>query len=187
MQEVDNVLRILKETKEAIHKGDVIALKEISNQTNHTAAVTQDPDNVAVAVLVYSIGKIIERSMDGQKKKLEGFYNRVSFLIDKIIFELKRGDPDEIRKNLNYLRKDIEKGSKDFKKHIQDVFRKASINRASKIYEHGISMETTASLLGITMYELASYSGQKQVVSEEKEEKTISTKERIKLAMGMFE
>jgi len=187
MQEVDNILRILKETKEAIHRGDVVALKELSNQTNDTAAVSQDPDNIAVAVIVYSIGKIIERSMDGQKNKYEGFCNRVSFQIDKIISELKKGDSDKVRKDLNYLRKDIEKGSADFKKYIQDVFRKASINKASKIYEHGLSMETTASLLGITMFELASYAGQKQVVNEEKGEKTISTKDRIKLAMEMFE
>ncbi|MFA4952731.1 MAG: hypothetical protein WC584_00755 [Candidatus Pacearchaeota archaeon] len=187
MQEVDNVLRILKETKESINNKDAVALKTLSNQTIHTAAVSQDPDNIAVAVIVYSIGKIIERSNNGEEKKYAGLYNRLSVMIDKTIFELKSGNQDKVRKNLNYIRKDIERGSGDFKRHIQDVFRKASINKASKIYEHGISMETTASLLGITMFELASYAGQKQVISEEKEEKTISAKERIKIAMEMFE
>ncbi len=186
MQEVDNILRILKETKEAINKKDSVALKNLSNQTNHTAAITQDPDNIAVAVIVYSIGKIIERG-SGEEKKSGGFGNRISVMLDKTISDLKNDDQIKVRKDLNYIRKDLEKGSADFKKQIQDVFRKASINKASKIYEHGISMETTASLLGITMFELASYAGQKQVVDEEKEEKTISAKERVKIAMEMFE
>ena len=186
MQEVDNILRILKETKEAVNRKDSVALKNLSNQTNHTAAITQDPDNIAVAVIVYCIGKIIERRNNEDEKRYQGFCNRLSVMINQTISALKEGDEKNVRKNLNYIRKDLEKGSKDFKRHIQDVFRKASINKASKIYEHGISMETTASLLGITMFELASYAGQKQVVSEEKEEKTISAKERIKLAMEMF-
>lgn len=187
MQEVENILRILKETMEAIQNKDAVALKTLSNQTIHTAAVSQDPDNIAVAVIVYSIGKIIERGNNREGKRYRGLYNRLSVMVDKTISEIKEGDQNKVRKSLNYIRKDIEKGSVDFKKHIQDVFRKASINKASKIYEHGISMETTASLLGITMFELASYAGQKQAVSEEKEEKTISAKERIKTAIGMFE
>jgi hypothetical protein len=84
------------------------------------------------------------------------------------------------------LRKAITKVSKDLKYYIQDVFRKAQINKASKIYEHGISMEKTANLLGITVWELANYAGQRPEISEQKEIKTVSVKERIKLAMGMF-
>ena len=72
------------------------------------------------------------------------------------------------------------------KKHIQDIFRKASINKASKIYEHGISMEKTANLLGITMFELASYAGQREQVLEVPMVKGIDVKSRIKLAMDMF-
>ena len=72
----------------------------------------------------------------------------------------------------------------DFKKDIEEVFRKASINKAAKIYEHGISMEQTADLLGLTLFELATYSGQK--ISEVGQSQTGSVKERIKLAMNFF-
>ena len=72
------------------------------------------------------------------------------------------------------------------KKYIQDVFRKASINKASKLYEHGISMEKTAKLLGITMFELANYAGQKEEISEAPIVRGIDIKSRIKLAMDIF-
>ena len=54
MQESENILRILKETKEAVKENDNIKLKNLSNQTIHTASVSQDPENIAIAVIVYS-------------------------------------------------------------------------------------------------------------------------------------
>ena len=74
---------------------------------------------------------------------------------------MKKKDETSARKYLETIRKSIEKISGRLREYIQDVFRKASINKASKIYEHGISMERTSKLLGITMFDLASYAGQK--------------------------
>ena len=84
------------------------------------------------------------------------------------------------------IRKSVSKLSGKLKIYIQDVFRKAQINKASKIYEHGISMEQTASLLGITLFELANYSGQKPEISDTPLNQTIDVKKRIKTAMEMF-
>mgnify|MGYP005677912137 CR=1 FL=1 len=47
-------------------------------------------------------------------------------------------------------------------------------------------MERTASLLGITMFELAGYAGQKDI-SDSPTSKTMSAKSRVKLAIKMFE
>ena len=69
--------------------------------------------------------------------------------------------------------------------YIEDVFKKAQINKASKIYEHGISLEKTAKLLGVSMFDLASYTG--QAIADTSEGNTISVKTRIKNAMEMFE
>jgi len=44
---------------------DTLKLKQLSDQTNNTASRTQDSDNIAVAVIVYSLGKILERGYDG--------------------------------------------------------------------------------------------------------------------------
>jgi len=186
MQEVDNIISILKETRNAIKNKDVISLRSLSDQTIHTATVSQDPDNIAIAVIVYTLGKIIEKGKNGEREKCDEICRKILIDIEKLIASLKINNPKIIRNNLNSMRKHLEGNSGIFKKYIQDVFRKASINKASKIYEHGISMETTASLLGITMFDLASYSGQKNISFSGKGDKTISTKERIKIAMDMF-
>jgi len=185
MQERENVLRIFQETKEAVLKGDAAKIKKLSNQTTNTAALTHDPDNIAVAVVVYSLSKIIERE---DYKTLPGwnkFYSAYISSIDRIIEDIKRKDDDAFRKDIGIIRENIGKLSGKLKDYIQDVFRSASINKASRIYEHGISMEKTAHLLGVTMFELAEYAG-KGKHADVPETKTADVKSRIKLAMEMF-
>jgi hypothetical protein len=185
MENGDNILRILEETKVAFEKKDVVALKSLSNQTVHTASTKQDSINITVAVIVYSLSKIIER-IDYQKypdwKKL---YDSIVFSIDGSIIAARAKDEYKLKKNLEMIRKTIGKLSGNFKKYIEEVFRKASISKASRIYEHGISMEKTAKLLGITMYELADYAG-KTGISNMSEGRTIDVKNRIKLAENFF-
>ena len=169
MEERENLLKIFQETKEAIKREDVLKLKELGNQTIHTASIVQDPDSIAVAIIVYSLSKIIERN-----------YHKNSKWSDEIILIV-----ENIIQDLQKIRHSINQFSKKLKVYIKEVFRKASINKASRIYEHGISMEKTAELLGISMYELADYAGQTGI-SDVLLGKTLDTKDRIKLAMDMF-
>ena len=181
MQEKENVLKILEETKKSLEKEDIVRLKELSNQTIHTASITQDPDNLAIAIIIYSLSKIIERKYHKHPK----WDKNIITAISNSERALRKNDDDGLKKNLELIRKLINKLPVDLKRYIQDVFRKASINKASKLYEHGISMGKTAELLGITMYELASYVGQTPI-SNAPLGVTSDAKERIKLAMEMF-
>ena len=185
MQEKNNVLDILNKTKEALKKEDVVDLKDLSNRTIHTASISQDPDNIALAVIVYSLGKIIERKKYRGYRGWNGFYKTYTGSIERLIVAIKKDDEREIDNNLGRIRKSINSLSGHLKKYIQDVFRKASINKASRIYEHGISMEQTATLLGISMFELAEYAGSTGI-ADVNLAKTLDVKQRIKLAMEMF-
>jgi hypothetical protein len=185
MQEKENVLRILEETKIALKNNDAFRLKELSNQTIHTASMSQDSDNIAVAVIVYSLSKIIERT---EYKTLSGwnsFYRAILAYVDNLILALRKNQNSQFKEGLKYIRNAVSNLSGNLKFYIQDVFRKAEINKASKIYEHGISMEKTAHLLGITMFELASYAGQKQEMGVPLGQ-TLDVKSRIKIAEDIF-
>ncbi len=186
MQEKENVLRILREAKIAIKNNDSMQLKELSDQTIHTASITQDPDNIAVAVSIYSLSKIIERKKYQEFKGWNIFYQSLISLFDNLLAAITKNNDKTIKDDLMKIEKLISNLSGDLKVYIQDVFRKAQINKASKIYEHGISMEKTAHLLGITMFELASYAGQKPEISELPLGQTLDVKSRLKLAQDMF-
>ena len=186
MQERENILRIFKEAKEAVEIGDSAKIKNLSNQTNNTAALTNDPDNIAAAVIVYSLSKIIERQDYERLPGWEKFYSVYMGTIDRIIDALKKNDDEAYDRNIRAIRTAIEHLSGRLKNYIQDVFRKASINKASKLYEHGLSMEKTAGLLGITLFELADYAGSKEL-ADAPQIKTVDVKARIRMAMEMFE
>jgi len=178
MKERDNILRILKETKIAVEENDSAKIKSLSNQTINTASLAQDSDNIAVAVMVYSLSKIIEREDYKRLTGWKNFYKKIILFLDKSILDIEKGDDMGFRKDFEMIRGSIEHLSGKLKKYIKEVFRSAQINKASRIYEHGIGMEHTAQLLGITMYELADYVG-KTGISDVPENKTMNVKSRI--------
>ena len=183
--ESQNRLQILEEAKIAIEKTDAVRLKELSDKTIHTASTHQDSISITLAVIIYSLGKIMERTRYKEYPDWKIFYKIVISSIDNSISAIKEENEDKLKRNLELIRKSINKLSGNLKKYVQEVFRKASISKASRIYEHGISMEKTAKLLGITMYELAEYAGQTGI-SEVQESKTVDVKSRIKILEDMF-
>ena len=186
MQEKENVMRILQEAKDAIKNNDSFKLKELSDQTVHTASISQDPDNIAVAVAVYSLSKIVEKRKFQEFPGWDMFYKSVMSSLDDLLNAIKKKDDKKVKESLMSIQKIISNLSGALKIYIQDVFRKAQINKASKIYEHGISMEKTAHLLGVTLFELAGYAGQKPETYEVPLTQTLDVKSRIKLAEDMF-
>lgn len=185
MKEVENILRILKETQKAIQINDFTTIKNLSNQTINTASLTQDPDNIAVAVIIYSIGKIFEREHYKTLPNWNKFYSTLKLQLDKSIKDVENNDEEKFRQDFMQIRESINKISGKLSKYIKNVFDKASINKASRIYEHGVSMEQTAKLLGITMFDLANYAGGQQQ-TDTKESQTLSAKQRIKLIEEFF-
>ena len=101
MYERENILRIFQETKEAVSRVDSAKIKNLSDQTTNSASLSQDPDNIAVAVIIYSLSKIIERTdyrgLPGWKK----FYDIYVNSINKIIDSLKRKDDKAFRNNFS--------------------------------------------------------------------------------------
>ena len=62
VQEIDNVIEVIGKALKAIKNEDIIAIKDLSNQTVHSSTVYQDPDNINIAVILYALSKIIERT-----------------------------------------------------------------------------------------------------------------------------
>ena len=185
MQEKENILDILINTEQAIKDKDTFKLKKLSNRTVHTSSIFQDPDNIAIAVIVYSIGKILEREKYGEMKGWPFFYKTLIKNIDSAIDSLKQDDMEKFRESLKNIRASIENLSGHLRTYIQDVFRNAEINKASRIYEHGISLSQTASLLGISTFELAEYAG-KTGIADVDLSVTKKIKDRIKISEDFF-
>lgn len=179
MQEKENILRILRETLKAIKKTDSDNLKNLSNQTIHTATIAQDPDNIMVSVFVYSIGKILERDNYKKMKEWASFYKLLIENVKKAIKSLEKDDLENFRNYLGEIRAAINVG-KDFREYMNEIFYKASINKAAKLYEHGLSLEKVSQLLNVSLWDLSSYIGQ-GMIHETSFIEGISPQERTKL------
>ena len=185
-EEIKNILNILKNTKKAIKTEDTLLLRDMSNRTIHSASIYKDPASVVIAVTVYALSKIVERKKYVHYKNWPVFFSRVTKDIDKAIEHLKKKKFDAFHKDTEDIRKAVSSLGEELKLYIKDVFRKAQINKASKLYEHGISRAETAKLLSITQWELAEYVG-KSGISDISLNLTKSIKERIKFASSLFE
>lgn len=186
MEERDNTLRVLNETKIAIEKEDIISLKELSNQTLHSASIYRDTDSIAIAVIVYALSKMLERSNYRNYRQWPSFIKNFKICIDRAIIALEKNQESYFQAQLKCIRKQIGNLAGNFRKHVQDVFKKAEINKASRIYEHGISLQQTAHLLGVSIWDLAEYTGQSGI-ADVNLNLTMPEKLRIKQALDIFE
>jgi predicted RNA-binding protein len=183
--EKDNVLYVLSSTLKALQSKDVILMKELSNRTVHSASIYQDVNSIAVAVIVYALSKITERPKYEEYNGWGGFYNSVIKNLEKSIADLQKDDIESFSKDLADIRQLIFNLSGKLRIYINDVFRKAMVNKASRIYEHGISMQRTADILGITPFELAEYAGGTGI-PDVALSVTMTIKKRINLARSIF-
>jgi hypothetical protein len=102
-----------------------------------------------------------------------------------MVIALENNNHEKFHNEIKLNRKLLSKLSGNLKENMKDVFNRAKINKASKIYEHGISMEKTAKILGITLWELAEYSG-RTGVGNVNLGVTMQLDDRIKLAEEIF-
>jgi hypothetical protein len=105
--------------------------------------------------------------------------------IDNSIIALKKNDVEVYRSQINKIRQAVEKLSGHLQVYIREVFRKARISKASRIYEHGISREVAAKILGITLWELNQYVGQTGI-ADVNLAYTMDIKQRIKNTEKIF-
>ncbi|MFH1238091.1 MAG: hypothetical protein ABIH79_02590 [archaeon] len=185
MKEVENVLRILKETKRFIEEDNSRGIKLLSDQTIHSATISQDADNIIVAVFVYSLSKILEREHYRDMEGWSEFYDAMTKDFASAIQELEKNDIDKTRIYLGKIRNSLNKISGNLGQYIKDIFRKAEINKAFKLYEHGLSSEQTAELLGVSLWDMASYIGQSSI-GDAKVAISMPVAKRIKIAEDIF-
>lgn len=181
-----NILFILKNTRKGIKTEDISLLKEMSNRTIHSASISKDPISVIIAVTVYALSKIIERKKYSQYAEWPAFFSRVCKDIDNSIAHLEKNQVKEFNEDLKNIRKAVNSLGGHLKLYIQDVFRRARINKASRLYEHGISRAETSELLGITQWELAEYIG-RTGIADVNLSLTMPIKKRIKFTKSLFE
>ncbi len=150
-----DILSILSETRKVIEHNEIAELKEISNHTIHNASIFQDKDSITIAIIVYSLYKILSSNSSSVGIILKKLYELENALAKE--------DYEKYHSLLKNMLNFLSKKSKEFKKNITEVIRQAQIKKGSKLYDHGLSVSKAADLLGISVWELMNYIGKTEI------------------------
>ncbi|MCA9485844.1 MAG: hypothetical protein KC506_03305 [Nanoarchaeota archaeon] len=184
-KECVHIVEILRQTKEALLARNSIMLKSLSNNTIHNACNYQDSSSISIAVIIYTLSKLVERGDFNRFRNWDNFVKKINSLLDLAARTLGEGDHQNYEMYVEKVRKTIESHSISLKPYVHDVLKKASINKGSKLYEHGISLEQTSKLLGVSQWELADYIGSK-ANSDYVQHRTMDVRKRAKMALEFF-
>jgi len=186
MEEKRHLISILKETKKAIFKKDVTALRDLSNMTLHSASVEQTDIYISIAVFIYSLSKIYERSDYQLSKSWSTFNKDCLTFIEKGINYLERDNFNGFREETKRFFAIISKLDVKFKKNVEYVIYQAKISKASRLHEHGISLGRTAEILGISQFDLQDYVGKTGIADARECTICMNVIKRLDIARRLF-
>ena len=171
LSKVAEILKVKEET-------DVAEIKELSNHVIHNASVFQDEDSISIAILIYSLSKIIER------KQRDLDYGKVMKMMNSAIDSLNSNQDDSFRKSVKEMFTFIRTMDEKLKLYIHEVINQAQIKKGCKLCEHGISVGRAAEVLGISQWELMHYLGKTTIMDQL--EDPVSVAKRLKIARSLF-
>lgn len=172
-----DIQNVLKKAIELISKNKAFALSELSNHTIHNASIFQDEDSISIAILIYSLSKIIQRC---QEKCVA--FTKVIALLKKSQQSLAQNNYESYRGMIKSLFSEIKLTDSKLQMYVEEVLLKARIKKGSKLHEHGLSIARISELLGVSQWDLMDYIG--KITVEELE--GVPVEERIKFARKLF-
>lgn len=162
-QEFNHLLDVLAQIQQALERADSFALHQLSDQILHTASINQHTDILTVAVVTYSLHKLVTKKNRVSQKEWNIFVKKCNGELRKASEALREEDLEEFARHLEHAKDLLETTiGKKMREYVQETLKKASINKAAKVYEHGISLSRTARLLGLSQWDLMEYVGQRE-------------------------
>jgi hypothetical protein len=180
-----HVMEVIKQGISALKSEDSDKLKALSNQTVHETTCCQDIGSISLIVTLYAISKIIERHAQQRIKAWASMKTRIIDLLAKSIKSLQEKRDIEFAKNMTQARTILVSNSGNMKSYMEEILKKASLNKASKLYEHGVSLGQTSKLLGVNRWDLNQYSSSSHQ-TDETYNKSLTAKARATMASDFF-
>jgi hypothetical protein len=172
----EDILSMLREAQRILQQKDFYSLGDLSDHCVHNASIFQDEYSVSIAVVIYALSKIADRTGRVDPHVLE--------FLGSAEASLSKDDQKGYEESISALSKLISELDSKMQKYVHQVISEARIKKGSRIYEHGISLAQTAKLLGTTQWELMRYIGQTTIADYP--ECRISAKDRLELARKLF-
>lgn len=170
-----DLLEVLGKSETFLSYSDSAKLKELSNKTIYNASVYQDQDSLKLAIIIYSLSKIMERGIKDPKNFV--------MLISEAKVRVEDRKEDEYRAIVSKLLDAIAHEDTKLGLYFDEVLEQAKVKKGGKLFEQGLSIGQASHLLGISKWELMHYVG-KTSLTEEMPSLDVST--RLKFTRSLF-
>jgi hypothetical protein len=171
-----DIIDIINRALSIIRSGNFLELRELSNHTIHDASIFQDEYSISIAVVVYSISKILLHD----RKRAGKFVD----LLERAERFMRIDNLGEYKKMVGQMMGLISSIDSRFGSYVDNVITQAQVKKGSKIYDHGISLGQAASILGVSQWELMQYAGHTKTADTMYERPDVI--EKIKFTRGLF-
>ncbi len=184
-EEVKDILNVLHAAEELLREFKIDELKECSNHIIHSAAIYQDKYAINTAIIIYAISKVLERRKFRESKEIETFVEKVLKGLGDLSRALEANNLEDFMRIIKSMMREISLVDRNFSEYLEHVLHKARLKKASKIYEHGLSLGKVAELLGLSKWEVMQYTGKTRIHDRE-DTKTMSVRDRLKKVEDIF-
>ncbi|MFH1376532.1 MAG: hypothetical protein ABIH25_02755 [Candidatus Woesearchaeota archaeon] len=181
-----DIISALKESITAIKKNDLALLREQSNEILNNTLIYQDKSSISLAVIIYSIFKILEKKSYTKYKDWNIFKVNIIKSLRASQEFLEKGDLESYYERIKAVMEDLNAIEKDMGLFIEHIINSSKIKKASQISIHGLSGGRVAEMLGISQWELMSYIGQNKEFTETPYNISKSVLERVAYAKKIF-
>jgi hypothetical protein len=164
-------------------KGDIYQLKELSDHIIKDASIYQDIDAVQVAIIIYSLYKIVKDFPDPDYQKLYRVLQRARDSLQENKLREYNASFKEAFSIIRTCDRKICKADRT-KEYVEEVFHAARIKKGLSLFKHGVSVGKAADMMGITTWDLMKYLGQTKVMEDYQE--IIPARNRLKYAIQLF-
>ena len=179
----EEILNLLEQAKDALERGDIKELDELSNHTLHCTTIYGERDSIMIAVLLYALSKLLEKQREGQtevsKELTSGMLKNIEASIKMLKNKQDKNFESLLKESLNL----IKEFDKSYSSYVEEILEFGKVQKGTKIYEHGISLTEVAQLLGISKWELMKKIGERKFVEYGKR---IPPSERLKKARRLL-
>jgi predicted transcriptional regulator len=160
----NDALFILKQILKYIDTKNFVEILRLSDYTIHSASVFQDKISNMLAISTYSLGYMLQNEKVRRKSGEEffKFVDTIREMISVAINQLEKNDIVGFDIKMKQILREIARMDFRFGEHIEFVIKKAKLEKATKIIEHGISTGRVADILGLNEWELMEYLGERR-------------------------
>ena len=153
------IILTLRESIKKIKNNNTQQLATLSDNLVHSSTITQSEYPIDVTTLIYSLSKLYIRDRYREFKSWNRFDKNTLNLLQDLIEYLERNNIKGFETSLQKYFKSINRLDPKLRHYIKEVIRDAKTAKASRLYEHGLSLGRTASTLKVSPHRLMQYIG----------------------------